>query len=70
VDVALRVVEGILVSPNPAAFPALTDGAFINSTVAYNPEGTVSSDPSLRLFRNSFPYLRLPLSASPSPSHQ
>jgi hypothetical protein len=70
VDVALRVVEGILLSPNPATFPALTDGAFINATVAYNPEGTVSADPSFRLFRNSFPYLRLPISASPNPSHQ
>jgi hypothetical protein len=47
----------------------LTDGAFMNSTVAYNPDGTLSTDPSLRLFRNSFPYLRLPLSGSPNGPH-
>ena len=70
VDVALRVVEGILTVPNPGAFPALTDGAYIDARVAYNPEGTVSTDPSLRLFRPAFPYLRLPLSGSPNPTHQ
>ena len=70
VDVALRVVEGILTVPNPATFPALTDGAYIDARVGYNPEGTVSADPSLRLFRPSFPYLRLPLSGSPNPTHQ
>ena len=80
VDVALRVVEGALCGTSPsgcafstaplATFPALTDGAFINATVAYAPEGTVTNDPSLRLFRPSFPYLRLPLSGSPSSTHQ
>jgi Domain of unknown function (DUF4331) len=70
VDAALRVVEGILLAPDPAAFPALTDGAFINSTVAYSPDGTVTGDASFRLFRNSFPYLRLPISSSPNPTHQ
>ena len=70
VDVALRVVEGVLTVPNPGAFPALTDGAYIDARVGYDPEGTVSTDPSLRLFRNSFPYLRLPLSGSPNPTHQ
>jgi hypothetical protein len=70
VDIALRVVEGILLSPSPGTFPALTDGAFNNATVAYTPDGDVTIDPSLRLFRNSFPYLRLPLSGSPTPSHQ
>jgi len=80
VDVALRVVEGALCGTSPSGcsfstaplptFPALTDGAFINATVAYSPEGTVTSDPSLRLFRPSFPYLRLPLSGSPTSTHQ
>ncbi len=70
VDIALRVVEGILLAPNPGTFPALTDGAFINATAAYTPEGDVTMDQSLRLFRNSFPYLRLPVSGSPTPSHQ
>jgi hypothetical protein len=36
VDVALRVVEGILLSSSPSTFPKLTEGAFINSTVAYD----------------------------------
>jgi len=80
VDVALRVVEGALCGTSPtgcafstaplATFPALTDGAFINATVAYTPEGALTSDPSLRLFRPTFPYLRLPLSGSPGSTHQ
>lgn len=69
VDIALRAVEGILLSPNPAAFPALTDGAFINATVAYSPDGVVTSDNSFRLFRDAFPYLQTPLSGSPNPTH-
>jgi len=80
VDVALRVVEGALCGTSPtgcafstaplATFPALTDGAFINATVGYTPEGALTSDPSLRLFRPTFPYLRLPLSGSPGSTHQ
>jgi hypothetical protein len=69
VDIALRAVEGILLSPNPAAFPAVTDGAFINATVAYTPDGAVSTNPAFRLFRDSFPYLGTPLSGSPVPTH-
>ena len=69
VDIALRVVEGILLSQNPAAFPALTDGAFIDATVAYDPEGAVTANQNFRLFRDSFPYLAAPLSGSPKPVH-
>jgi hypothetical protein len=70
VDIALRAAEGILLSPNPAAFPAVTDGAFVNATIAYAPDGTITADPSFRLFRDSFPYLQTPLSGSPNPTHQ
>src|SRR6185436_18031502 len=42
VDIALRAVEGILLSPNPASFPALTDGAFVNATIAYSTDGTIT----------------------------
>ena len=70
VDIALRAVEGILLSPAPAAFPALTDGAFVNATIAYLPNGTVTSSPAFRLFRDSFPYLQTPLSGSPNPPHR
>src|SRR5262245_37924110 len=37
VDITLRAAEGILLSANPAAFPAVTDGAFVNATIAYAP---------------------------------
>ena len=70
VDVALRAVEGILLSSNPATFPPLTDGAFTSATVAYTPEGELTSDPAFRLFRDAFPYLTTPLSGSPVPTHQ
>src|SRR5262245_4142029 len=70
VDIALRAVEGILLSSNPAAFPAVTDGAFVNATVSYSPDGTITADPSFRLFRDTFPYLQTPLSGSPNPTHQ
>jgi hypothetical protein len=70
VDIALRAAEGILLSPDPAAFPAVTDGAFVNATIAYAPDGTITTDPSFRLFRDSFPYLQTPLSGSPNPTHQ
>lgn len=71
VDVALRVVEGLLLSQNPGAFPSFTDGAFINAMVAYDPTtGTITNDPNLRLFRETFPYLTVPLSPSPKPFHQ
>jgi hypothetical protein len=70
VDIALRAAEGILLSPNPAAFPAVTDGAFVNATIAYTPDGTITTDPAFRLFRDTFPYLQTPLSGSPNPTHQ
>jgi uncharacterized protein DUF4331 len=70
VDVSLRAVEGILLSSSPATFPPLTDGAFVSATVAYTPEGELTSDSALRLFRDSFPYLTTPLSGSPVPTHQ
>lgn len=70
VDIALRVMEGILLTPDASAFPALTDGAFIDATVSYDPDGTVSSNASFQLFRNAFPYLNTPLSGSPNPTHQ
>jgi hypothetical protein len=70
VDIALRAVEGILLSPNPAAFPSLTDGAFVNATVAYTPDGLITPSQDFRLFRDTFPYLQTPLSGSPNPTHQ
>lgn len=70
VDIELRVLEGILLSPNPAAFPMFTDGAVTNATIAYDPVGNVTGDASFRLFRDTFPYLRVPLSPSPKPIHQ
>jgi hypothetical protein len=69
VDISLRVVEGILLSPTPATFPKLTDGAFVNATVAYDRAGTISGNASFRLFRDTFPYLNTPLSPSPKPTH-
>jgi hypothetical protein len=70
VDIALRAVEGILLSSNPAAFPALTDGALVNATIAYTPDGTITSNPANRLFRDTFPYLQGPISGSPTPAHR
>ena len=70
VDISLRVVEGILLSATPGTFPALTDGAFTSATIAYDPQGSISGDPSFRLFRDTFPYLNTPLSPSPKPIHQ
>lgn len=70
VDIELRVLEGILLSPNPASFPMFTDGALASAMVAYDPSGNVTGDASFRLFRDTFPYLRVPLSPSPKPIHQ
>ena len=69
VDISLRVVEGVLIAPT-AANSALTDGAFTNATIAYDPQGNVTGDAAFRLFRDNFPYLRVPLSPSPKPIHQ
>jgi hypothetical protein len=70
VDIALRAVEGILLSADPSTFPALTDGAYVNATIGYSPEGTITANPAYKLFRNSFPYLQTPISGSPNPAHQ
>ncbi len=70
VDIALRAAEGILLAPNPAVFPPVTDGAFVNATIAYTPDGVITQDQSFRLFRDTFPYLQTPLSGSPNPTHQ
>jgi hypothetical protein len=70
VDIELRAAEGILLAPNPAAFPKVTDGAFVSATISYDPEGTISNDPAFRLFRDTFPYLSTPISGSPNPTHQ
>jgi hypothetical protein len=70
VDIALRAVEGILLSSNPASFPALTDGAFVKATIGYTPDGKITADPAFRLFRDTFPYLQTPISGSPNPAHQ
>lgn len=70
VDISLRVVEGILLSPTPASFPKFTDGAFIEAGVRYDPSGNLTGDASFRLFRDTFPYLTTPLSPSPKPIHQ
>jgi hypothetical protein len=69
VDIALRAVEGALLTSNPSAFPAVTDGAFVSATVGYTPEGTLSNAPGDRLFQDVFPYLQTPISGSPSPAH-
>jgi hypothetical protein len=71
VDISLRAVMGVLLpeSQAPAGKLPYTDGAFINATVAYSPDGTVTNDPRLQLFRPAFPYLEVPLSGSPNPAH-
>jgi hypothetical protein len=69
VDVSLRAVEGILLPSHPALIEGLTDGAFVNATIAYSPDGRISGDPAFRLFRDTFPYLQTPLSGSAGPTH-
>jgi hypothetical protein len=69
VDIELRVVEGILLSANPAAFPKFTDGAISSATIAYDVAGNISGNPAFRLYRDTFPYLNTPLSPSPKPIH-
>ena len=69
VDIALRAVEGVLLPNHPAAVEQLTDGAQVTATVAYKPDGTITSAAAYRLFRDSFPYLQTPLSGSPDPEH-
>jgi hypothetical protein len=71
VDVALRAMMGVLLpaAQAPAGQLPYTDGAIISATVSYTPYGTTSDDPRLRLFRPAFPYLEVPLSGSPNPTH-
>ncbi|MEO5896480.1 MAG: DUF4331 domain-containing protein, partial [Vicinamibacterales bacterium] len=69
VDIELRVVEGILLGAN-SINTRLTDGAFASATVSYDPLGNMTGPLATRLYRNSFPYLTTPLSASPNPTHQ
>ena len=55
VDIALRAVEGVLLTPNPASFPTLTDGAAANATMRCTAKKAPSlTIPSWRLFP-SFP---------------
>ena len=70
VDIALRAVEGILIPGHPAAVERLTDGAFVKATIAYTPDGAITTNPAFRLFRDTFPYLQTPISGSPAPTHQ
>ncbi len=72
VDISLRVAMGKLLPPAvaPSGQLAFTDGAFINATVAYDPQTLMTTgDASRRLFRDTFPYLERPLSFSPNPVH-
>ena len=71
VDIALRVLMGVLLpdSQAPSGQLPYTDGAFISATIAYTPDGAITDDQALRLFRDRFPYLQVPLSASPKPLH-
>jgi hypothetical protein len=56
-----------LLQGHPPAIESLTDGAFVKATIAYTADGTITADPSFRLFRDSFPYLQTPPSGSPGP---
>ena len=64
-------VMGVLLpaSQAPAGQLPYTDGALVNATIAYTPEGAITADERLRLFRPMFPYLEVPLSGSPNPVH-
>jgi hypothetical protein len=71
VDVALRAVMGALLPAAQAPTGQLpyTDGAIVTATIAYTPDGAITSDPSFRLFRDTFPYLQTPLTGSSNPTH-
>lgn len=71
VDIALRAVMGVLLPPSRAPSGQLpyTDGALVTATIGYDPDGAITPDPRLRLFRDTFPYLVVPLSGSPNPTH-
>lgn len=72
VDIELRVLMGALLPAAQAPSGSLpyTDGALVTAVTAYNVDGTLTSDATLRLFRDAFPYLQTPLSPSPHPTHQ
>ncbi len=71
IDITLRVAMGALLPPAvaPNGQEPYTDGALVMATIAYSPDGKISGDPALRLFRDQFPYLQTPLSGSPQPIH-
>lgn len=71
VDVALRAVMGVLLPAAQAPTGQLpyTDGALVTATIAYTPDGAITTDPAFRLFRDSFPYLQTPLAGSANPTH-
>ena len=71
VDIALRAVMGVLLPAAQAPTGQLpyTDGALVNANIAYAPDGEIVSDPRYRLFRDTFPFLQVPLSGSPNPAH-
>lgn len=71
VDIALRAVMGVLLpaSQAPSGQLPYTDGALITATISYSPEGVVSNNQAERLFRDTFPFLQVPLSGSPNPAH-
>jgi hypothetical protein len=71
VDIALRAVMGVLLpaAQAPSGQLPYTDGALINATIGYAPDGTITADPRFRLLRDTFPYLQVPLSGSPNPTH-
>ncbi|MCA1580211.1 MAG: DUF4331 domain-containing protein [Acidobacteria bacterium] len=71
VDIELRVLMGALLplSQAPDGNKPFTDGALTNATIAYTPDGRITSSPAFALFRSTFPYLQTPLSSSPQPIH-
>jgi hypothetical protein len=71
VDIELRAALGVLLPTSQAPTGQLpyTDGALVTATIAYDEDGRVISDPTMRLFRDGFPYLQVPLSGSPNPAH-
>ena len=72
IDIALRAVMGVLlpVSQAPSGQLPYTDGALVTATIAYSPDGEITTDQTFRLFRGTFPFLQVSLSGSPNPTHQ
>ncbi len=71
VDIELRVLMGALLplSQAPDGNKPFTDGALTNATIAYTPDGRITTAPAFRLYRDTFPFLQTPLSSSPQPIH-